>query len=64
VRQKECPAPDRRRADDRLTAANRQFKTWLKSESGTLTDLEIPSFANVRPLWRLNLAQLPPLLFQ
>lgn len=50
-------------ADDGLLGVNRQFKTWLKSKDIKFTDLEIPGFAHVWPLWRRNLAELAPLLF-
>lgn len=49
--------------DDGLMAVNRQFKTWLKSKDIKFTDLEVPGFAHVWPLWRRNLAELAPLLF-
>jgi enterochelin esterase-like enzyme len=50
-------------ADDSLLAVNKQFKTWLKSKNVEFTDLEIPGFAHVWPLWRRNLAELAPQLF-
>jgi enterochelin esterase-like enzyme len=50
--------------DDNLIGVNRQFKTWLKSEDVAFTDVEVPGFAHVWPLWRRNLAELAPLLFQ
>jgi enterochelin esterase family protein len=50
-------------ADDGLLAVNRQFKTWLKLKEIAFTDLEIPGYAHVWPLWRRNLADLAPLLF-
>ena len=50
--------------DDGLMGVNRQFKTWLKSKDIPFTDLEIPGYAHVWPLWRQNLAELAPLLFQ
>ncbi len=50
--------------DDGLNNVNRQFKSWLKSKDIPFTDLEIPGYAHVWPLWRLNLAELAPLLFQ
>jgi enterochelin esterase family protein len=50
--------------DDGLNTVNRQFKDWLKSKNVQFTDLEIPGFAHVWPLWRRNLAELAPLLFQ
>jgi len=51
-------------AEDGLNNVNRQFKTWLKSKGIQFTDLEIPGYAHVWPLWRQNLAELAPLLFQ
>ena len=50
--------------DDGLIGVNRQFKTWLKSKDIPFTDLEVPGYAHVWPLWRRNLAELAPLLFQ
>ena len=50
--------------EDGLIGVNRQFKTWLKSKDIPFTDLEIPGYAHVWPLWRQNLAALAPLLFQ
>jgi enterochelin esterase-like enzyme len=50
-------------SDDGLLAVNRQFKTWLKSKDIKFTDLEVPGYAHVWPLWRRNLAELAPLLF-
>jgi enterochelin esterase family protein len=46
-----------------LNPVNRQFKAWLKSKDIQFTDLEIPGYAHVWPLWRRNLAELAPLLF-
>jgi enterochelin esterase family protein len=51
-------------ADDGLNRVNRQFKAWLKSKDIQFTDLEIPGYAHVWPLWRRNVAELAPLLFQ
>jgi enterochelin esterase-like enzyme len=50
--------------DDGLNGVNRQFKAWLKSKDIQFTDLEIPGYAHVWPLWRRNVAELAPLLFQ
>jgi enterochelin esterase-like enzyme len=50
--------------DDGLNTVNRQFKTWLKSKDIQFTDVEVPGYAHVWPLWRDNLAKLAPLLFQ
>jgi len=51
-------------ADDGLNGVNRQFKDWLESKEIQFTDLEIPDYGHVWPLWRQNLAELAPLLFQ
>ncbi len=50
--------------DDGLNGVNRQFKTWLKSRNIQFTDVEVPGYAHVWPLWRQNLAELAQLLFQ
>jgi enterochelin esterase family protein len=50
--------------EDGLLAVNRQFAGWLKSKDIQFTDKEIPNYAHVWPLWRQNLAELAPLLFQ
>jgi enterochelin esterase family protein len=50
-------------SDDGLMTVNRQFRTWLKSKDLKFTELEIPGFAHVWPLWRRNLAELAPQLF-
>jgi enterochelin esterase family protein len=50
--------------DDGLLNVNRQFKTWLKSKDIQFTDIEVPGYAHVWPLWRQNLTELAPLLFQ
>ena len=49
--------------DDGLNAVNRQFKDWLKSKDVRFTDVEVPGYAHVWPLWRRNLAELAPMLF-
>jgi enterochelin esterase family protein len=49
---------------DGLIGVNRQFKEWLKSKDVQFTDLEVPEVAHVWPLWRQNLTELAPLLFQ
>jgi enterochelin esterase family protein len=51
-------------SDDGLMGVNRQFRSWLKSKDIQFTELEIPGYAHVWPLWRHNLADLAPLLFQ
>jgi enterochelin esterase family protein len=50
--------------EDSLIGVNRQFKTWLKSKDIRFTDLEIPGYAHVWPLWRQNLAEFAGLVFQ
>jgi len=50
--------------DDGLNNVNRQFKTWLKSKDIQFTDVEVPNYAHVWPLWRRNLAEIAPMLFQ
>lgn len=50
--------------DDSLNSVNRQFKAWLKSKDIAFTDVEVPGYAHVWPLWRQNLAELAPMLFQ
>lgn len=50
--------------DDGLNGVNRQFKTWLKSKDIRFTDVEVPGYAHVWPLWRQNLAEFATLLFQ
>jgi enterochelin esterase family protein len=50
--------------DDGLMGVNRQFKDWLKSKDIRFTDTETPGFGHVWGLWRQDLAQLAPLLFQ
>lgn len=50
--------------EDSLLAVNKQFAAWLKSKDIQFTNLEIPNYAHVWPLWRLNLAEIAPQLFQ
>jgi enterochelin esterase family protein len=50
--------------DDGLIGVNRQFKSWLKEKDIPFTELEVPGYAHVWPLWRQNLAAIAPLLFQ
>jgi enterochelin esterase family protein len=50
--------------EDGLNGINRQFKNWLKSKDVAFVDGEKPGFAHVWPLWRRNLAELAPRLFQ
>ena len=50
--------------DDGLIGVNRQFKEWLKAKDIKFTDVEVPGMAHVWPLWRQNLTEIAPLLFQ
>ena len=50
--------------DDGLLTVNQQLKGWLKAKDVKFTDLEIPGYAHVWPLWRRNLSEFAPLLFQ
>jgi enterochelin esterase-like enzyme len=49
---------------DGLVGVNRQFKSWLDSKDVKVTYTEIPDIGHVWPLWRQNLTDLAPLLFQ
>ena len=49
---------------DTLIGVNRQFKEWLKSKDVHFTDIEVPDVAHVWPLWRQNMTDVAPLLFQ
>ena len=49
---------------DSLIGVNRQFKQWLDEKGVKSTYQEIPDIAHVWPLWRQNLTDLAPLLFQ
>jgi enterochelin esterase family protein len=51
-------------AADGLVGVNRQFRDWLKNRDVKLTYTEIPEIGHVWPLWRQNLTDLAPLLFQ
>ncbi len=50
--------------DDGLIGVNRQFKDWLRSKGVQFTEQEVPNMAHVWPLWRQNLADMAPRLFQ
>ena len=50
--------------DDGLIGVNRQFKEWLKSKGVQFTEQEVPNMAHVWPLWRQNLTDMAPRLFQ
>jgi enterochelin esterase family protein len=49
---------------DGLVGVNRQFRDWLSTQDIKLTYTEIPDVGHVWPLWRQNLTDLAPLLFQ
>jgi enterochelin esterase family protein len=49
---------------DSLVGVNRQFRDWLNTREVKLTYTEIPDIGHVWPLWRQNLTDLAPLLFQ
>jgi enterochelin esterase family protein len=49
--------------DDRLIAPNRKFLDWLKSKDINFTRIETPG-AHTWMVWRRNLAEFAPLLFQ
>src|SRR4029078_9020264 len=50
--------------DDGLIGVNRQFKEWLKAKGVQFTAQEVPGMAHVWPLWRQNLTDMAPRLFQ
>lgn len=50
--------------EDSLIGANRQFKAFLDSKGVKATYAEFPGYAHVWPLWRRNLTDFAPLLFQ
>jgi enterochelin esterase family protein len=49
--------------DDRLIASNRKFREWLASKEIRHVDIETPG-AHTWMVWRRNLAEFAPLLFQ
>jgi enterochelin esterase family protein len=49
---------------DGLIGVNRQFKDWLKSKGVQFTEQEVPDVGHVWPLWRQNLTDMAPRLFQ
>ena len=51
-------------ADDGLLGVSRAFEEWLKSKNVKFTTLEVPGMAHVWPLWRQNLTDMAPMLFQ
>ncbi len=50
--------------EDSLLKVNQQFKAWLDAKGISTTYQEVPGYAHVWPLWRRNLAEVAPLLFQ
>ena len=50
--------------EDGLMGVNRQFRGWLKEKGVKATEVETPAMAHVWPLWRDNLTEIAPLLFQ
>lgn len=50
-------------ADDRMIEANRKLRGWLKSKEVRSTEIETPG-AHTWMVWRRNLAEFAPLLFQ
>ena len=50
--------------EDGLIGVNRQFKDWLRSKGVQFTEQEVPNMAHVWPLWRQNLSDMAPRLFQ
>jgi enterochelin esterase family protein len=51
-------------SDDGLLGVNRAFEEWLTAKDVKFTSVEVPGFAHVWPLWRQNLTDLAPMLFQ
>jgi enterochelin esterase-like enzyme len=49
---------------DGLIGVNRQFKDWLKSKNVQFTEQEVPDMGHVWPLWRQNVTDMVPRLFQ
>ena len=49
--------------DDRLIEPNRKFRDWLKSKDIKFTPIETPG-AHTWMVWRRNLSEFAPLLFQ
>jgi enterochelin esterase-like enzyme len=49
---------------DGLIGLNRQFKDWLRSQGVQFTEQEVPDMAHVWPLWRQNVTDMVPKLFQ
>jgi enterochelin esterase-like enzyme len=51
-------------SEDGLLGINRQFTQWLTTQGVQFTHAETAGFGHVWGLWRLDLAQLAPQLFQ
>jgi enterochelin esterase family protein len=49
---------------DGLIGQHRQLRDWLKSKDVRFTEQEVPEMGHVWPLWRQNLTDLAPRLFQ
>jgi enterochelin esterase-like enzyme len=49
--------------DDSLIGVNRTFKEWLKGKGIAYTDVETPG-AHTWSVWRNDLTQVAPMLFQ
>ena len=49
--------------EDRLITANRNFREWVKGKGITHTDIETPGM-HTWMVWRRNLSEFAPLLFQ
>ena len=50
--------------DDFLMGVNEHFTEWLSRQHVALTNVTVPAYAHVWPLWRRNLAEFAPLLFR
>jgi enterochelin esterase family protein len=49
---------------DSLVGLNRQFKDWLRAKNVRFTEQEVEGAGHVWPLWRQNVADMVPRLFQ
>jgi enterochelin esterase-like enzyme len=50
--------------EDPLFQVQRKFKDWLKENKIQFVDLDIPGYAHVWPLWRINLIDFSSRLFK
>jgi enterochelin esterase family protein len=50
--------------EDPLFLVQRKFKDWLKENKIQFVDLDIPGYAHVWPLWRINLIDFSSRLFK